>query len=121
MGGGEPPAAAEEDDDMADGAIGWFELNVPDIARATKFYGAILPWKLQAMEGYDGYVIVNVGENGIGALQASEAADPAGRATTLYFEVTDLEDTLERVKAEGGTVLQDRMEVPGPMWIGQVN
>ena len=105
---------------MADGTIGWWEIDVPDIARAQQFYGAVCPWTLQPMEGYEGYVIVQVNGTGIGALQASEAGDPSGRAVTLYFLVADLEDTLERARQAGGTVEQERMQVPGDQWIGLI-
>lgn|SRR6266545_4670366 len=103
---------------MADGAVSWWELDVPDVARAQEFYGAVCPWTFQAMEGYEGYVIVQVDGNGIGALQASESGAPSGRGVTLYFLVGDLEDTLERVRQGGGTVEQERMPVPGDQWIG---
>jgi len=105
---------------MADGAIGWWEIDVPDITRARQFYGAVCPWTLRPMEGYEGYVIVEVDGTGIGALQASEAGEPAGRGVTLYVDVADLEATLEKAKREGGTVLQERMEVPGPAWIALI-
>jgi predicted enzyme related to lactoylglutathione lyase len=103
---------------MTDGSISWFEIDVPDVARAQQFYGAVLPWTFQGMEGYEGYLIVQVGGLGIGAIQTSDAGDTAGRGVTLYFEVSDLEDALGRVAPAGGTVEQERMEVPGGQWIG---
>ena len=102
---------------MADGAISWWEMNVPDMERATAFYGAVAAWDLQPMEGFEGYVIVNVGGVGVGALQASQDGDPQGRSTRLYVEVSDLEDTLARVRQNGGTVEQERMPVPGDQWV----
>jgi uncharacterized protein len=103
---------------MADGAVSWFELDVPDVGRGQEFYGSVLPWTFQPMEGYEGYVIVQVDGTGLGGLQASDAGQPSGRAVTLYFQVADLEDTLSRVKQGGGTVEQERMQVPGESWIG---
>jgi predicted enzyme related to lactoylglutathione lyase len=103
---------------MVDGAISWWEIDVPDIGKAQQFYSAITPWTLQAMEGYEGYVIANLEGVGIGALQASTDADPSGRGTRLYVLVSDLEDTLARVREAGGTVEQERMPVPGDQWIG---
>ncbi len=104
---------------MADGAVTWFELDVPDAGKAQQFYGSVIPsWTLQPMEGFEGYVIISVGGVGIGALQASDAGEPSGRVNRPYMEVSDLEDTLARVKQGGGTVEQERMEVPGGQWIG---
>lgn len=103
---------------MADGAVSWWEIDVPDIQKGTAFYSAITNWKLAPMEGYEGYVIATLGESGIGALQASQDPDPAGRGTRIYIEVSDLEDTLAKVRQAGGTVQQERMEIPGGGWIG---
>ena len=102
---------------MPDGAINWWEIDVPDIGKATAFYSAITNWQLAPMEGFEGYVIVNAGGVGIGALQASQDGDPSGRGTRLYVEVSDLEDTVARVRQAGGTVEQERMPVPGDQWI----
>jgi uncharacterized protein len=102
---------------MADGAITWWELDVADVGRAQQFYGDVCPWTFQPMEGYEGYVIVQVQGTGIGALQASDAGEPSGCGVRLYVEVADLEDTIERVRRAGGTVEQERMQVPGDQWI----
>jgi len=103
---------------MTNGSFNWFEMDVPDVARAQEFYGAVYPWTFQPMEGMEGYVMVQVGDQAIGALQASEGAQPAGRTIRMYFLVDDLEDTLARVRQAGGTVKDERMEVPGGQWIG---
>ena len=102
---------------MADGAITWFELDVPDIAGAQEFYGAVCPWTFQPMEGYEGYAIIQVEGSGVGALQASDAGQPSGRAVRQYVQVADLEDTLARVERGGGSVDQGRMPVPGDQWL----
>ena len=104
---------------MADGAVSWWEIDVPDVAKAQQFYGSVIPsWTFQPMEGFEGYVLVNLGGVGIGALQASDGTEPSGRATRLYMDATDLEDTLARVRQGGGTVEQERMPIPGDQWIG---
>jgi predicted enzyme related to lactoylglutathione lyase len=36
----------------------------------------------------------------------------------VYLEVSNLEDALARVRQGGGTVEQERMQVPGDQWIG---
>lgn len=105
---------------MADGDISWFEINVPDAQRAQAFYGSVFAWGFDPMPGFEGYVLVRAGDRQIGALQASTDPDPAGRHVTLYFEVPDLEGALERARTGGGTVTQERMEVPGNQWIGLV-
>jgi predicted enzyme related to lactoylglutathione lyase len=104
---------------MAEGSNSWWEIDVADVDRAKQFYGSVLPaWTLKPMEGFEGYVIVEVGGAGIGAIQASEDGNGATRGVRLYFDVSDLEDTLARVKQGGGTVEQERMQIPGDAWIG---
>lgn len=103
-----------------DGEITWWELDVPDVERAKQFYGAVCPWQFESMQGFDGYVLVKVGDTQIGALQASDAGQPSGRGVTLYVQVADLEGTLERARSAGGTVEHERSEVPGNQWFGQV-
>ena len=105
---------------MADGEITWWELDVPDVQGAQQFYGAITPWSFETMQGFESYVIVKNGDRQIGAIQASDAGEPAGRRVMLYVEVSDLEDTLRRAAAAGGTVEQERQEVPGNQWFGLV-
>ena len=102
----------------ADGTITWWEIDVPDAAQARRFYEAVTPWKLTPMEGMETYVFVNLGDTMVGALQQSTDGDPSGRGTRLYLQVSDLEDTLAKVRQAGGTVEQERMEVPGNQWIG---
>lgn len=104
---------------MAEGAVTWWEIDVPDAAKARQFYETVCPaWTLQPMEGMEGYVIVNVEGVGVGALQASTDGEPSGRGTRLYAEVSNLEDTLARVQQSGGKVERERMPIPGDQWIG---
>jgi predicted enzyme related to lactoylglutathione lyase len=102
---------------MADGTFSWFEIDVPDVEKAKQFYGAITPWTLQPMEGFEGYVIVSLNGQGMGALQSSQDGDPSGRGTRIYLDVSRLEDTLAQVRRAGGTVEQERMPIPGNQWV----
>lgn len=104
---------------MANGSFSWFEIEVPDAAAGMSFYGSVYGWTFHEMEGSGGgYQMIHVGDQAIGALQASENGDPSGRATRDYFDVDDLEGALDRVREGGGSVQQERMEIPGGQWIG---
>jgi predicted enzyme related to lactoylglutathione lyase len=105
---------------MANGQVTWFEIDVPDVERGRAFYGDVFGWAFDAMPGMDTYLMIRAGETQIGALQGSTEGAPSGRDVTLYVEVADLEAALERAKSGGGTVDQERMEVPGSQWIGLV-
>jgi predicted enzyme related to lactoylglutathione lyase len=105
---------------MAQDHIVWFEIDVPDAEKASAFYSAVFGWTFDSMPGMEGYPMAKAGEKMLGALQASEDAEPAGRGVRLYFEVDDLEAAVERVRSAGGTVESERHEIPGG-WIALVN
>lgn len=104
---------------MAESGVSWWEIDVPDVKQAQQFYELVCPgWTFQPMEGFEGYVIVNVAGTGAGALQASTDSEPSGRGIRLYVDASNLEDTLSRVRQGGGKVEQERMPIPGDQWIG---
>jgi predicted enzyme related to lactoylglutathione lyase len=104
---------------MADGDITWFELNVPDVEAAKRFYGAVLPWTFDSPPEFGGYTFINAGGRMIGALNVSSDPAPAGRTVTLYVQVPDLEGALEQARSAGGTVVRERQPVPGDQWYAQ--
>jgi predicted enzyme related to lactoylglutathione lyase len=104
---------------MMNGSMNWFEIDVPDAAEAQRFYAVVYPWTFEIVEGSGGgYIVAQVGGQGIGALVASEGIAPTGRNCGPYFQVAGPEDARRRVHRAGGTVQQERMVVPGGLWIG---
>ena len=105
----------------APGRIGWHELSAGDGPAAFAFYSGLFGWtKGEAMP---------MGEHGVYQLFAT-GGEPVGGMLTkmpdcprpfwlLYFNVATLDAALDRVRAGGGTVIVEPMEVPGGSWIGQ--
>lgn len=91
------------------------ELRTGNLAKATQFYGRLFDWRLQETELPQGnYVMIQPGEGTGGGMTQCPAE---GSAQWLaYVQVEDMDDTLQRAKSLGATVLQDVTEVPDAGW-----
>lgn len=88
--------------------IAWFELQVPDLEAAKKFYGELFGWSFTEFDGAAGYVIISSGETMYGGLQQADG-DLAGRRVNVVFDAdavaaATLEDLLARTEAAGGRI-----------------
>jgi len=97
------------------GAFSWSELLTSDPARAAEFYGSLFGWKIEAMDMPGGtYRVAKLGETALAGLMA--CPDPSSKqppAWGCYVTVADVDQTLEKVAALGGTVVMPPMDVPG--------
>ncbi len=78
------------------GELSWFEMGVPDAARAQRFYGGLLGWTFESM-GEGGAVISTA--QGRGGLHPGDDA----RQIVTYFQVDDIEASVQQVRDLGGT------------------
>lgn len=100
--------------------VGWFEIYVQDMARATAFYEAIFQWQMTPMgnpdpEGFPGMEMCSF-PSSMTAYGASGALvkmpnTPSGGSTLVYFSCEDCAVILARVIAHGGTVVSDKMSI----------
>jgi predicted enzyme related to lactoylglutathione lyase len=88
------------------GEINWFELAVGDTSKAKKFFGSVLGWRTEPMEGQD-YNFISGGP--AGAIAPRSADLPASR---VYFATDDLDATLAKVADLGGKP-GEPMAIPG--------
>ena len=98
-----------------------FEIPADDPERAISFYEKVFGWKIKKWDGPIEYWLVTTGSDdqpGIdGGLTRRE--DPATQVETL-IDVKDLDDSLNKVKAQGGEVIHPRGPVPGVGWIAYI-
>ncbi len=97
------------------GAFSWSELMTPNPGAAAEFYGKLFGWTCKSMGAEMGnYLVANVGETGVGGIMATppEAKGMPPR-WGVYVTVTNVDETLKQVKALGGTVCMEAMDVPG--------
>jgi uncharacterized protein len=109
------------DRDPEVGEASWIELMTTDQPAAMKFYQDLFGWQpTEAMDMGDmgKYQMFNRGLRMIGGMmnKPKEMAQVPPH-WAIYFRVSDINAAAERVKANGGQILNGPMEVPGGDWI----
>ena len=99
--------------DYAPGTPSWVELSSPDTDASAAFYGALMGWSATEpgpVEETGGYRMFQQGEASIGGLMGHmQEGQPTAWAT--YISVADADETAAKVKAAGGTVALEPMDV----------
>jgi uncharacterized protein len=104
-------------------AIGWFDLYVDDIERATTFYETVLQVNLEALADPTGETAMRSFPGDIeaygaaGALVKSPHACPGVGGTMVYFSVDDCAVEEARVAAAGGKVLRPKFSIGQFGWV----
>lgn len=102
--------------------VGWFEIPVTDIDRATGFYRRIFGIDLQARRMGDALVAMfpsapgSTGTSGM-LVQAGEAV-PSPHGVMIYFTEPDIDGALARVEEAGGEVLVPCTSIGQYGWVG---
>lgn len=95
-----------------------FEIPVDDPDRARRFYGDVFDWRIAEWGGPVDYWLCTTGpetEAGINGALTRRSSETPGLG--LAIGVASLDDTLDRVPAAGGEVLQGRTPIPGVGWL----
>jgi predicted enzyme related to lactoylglutathione lyase len=116
---GSPEQRPEGPPEVGEGS--WHELMTTDADAAMTFYSDVFGWQpTEAMDmGEMGkYQMFNRPHGMIGGMmnKPKELANVPPH-WGIYFLVPDINAAVERVKANGGTILNGPMEVPGGDWI----
>ena len=117
------PASADQTPEGAPeiGEASWHELMTTDAPAAMRFYKEVFGWQpSEAMDmGEMGtYQMFNRPHGMIGGMmnKPPEMANVPPN-WQIYFRVPDINAAVERVKANGGRILNGPMEVPGGDWV----
>ena len=98
-------------------AIGWFDIYVDNLDRATKFYEKICKQKLEDLVDPTGETSMKVfvGEMNIygssGALVKSNYSKPGKGGTMVYFTVEDSTLNESEVKKLGGKIIRQKFSI----------
>jgi len=99
------------------GDASWHELMTTDAPAAMKFYGDLFGWQPgEAMDmGDQGKYHIFTRPHGMigGMMNKPPAMATVPPHWMIYFRVPDINAAVERVKANGGQILNGPMEVPG--------
>ncbi|MEK6674759.1 MAG: VOC family protein [Planctomycetota bacterium] len=87
-----------------------FELMTNNPEKCKAFYGKVFDWQFddQAMPGY---TLVRTGTDPSGGIFLKPPEAP-GVCLNVYFHVDDIDATLAKVSAAGGTVHVPKMSIP---------
>jgi predicted enzyme related to lactoylglutathione lyase len=99
------------------GTFCWFECGSRDVAKSKTFYTELFGWQAQDMPmpgGGGSYTILKAGGEDIAGMY--ELAGPQFEGVpsnwATYVAVEDVDETVKRGVALGGTVVMDAMDVP---------
>jgi predicted enzyme related to lactoylglutathione lyase len=94
------------------GVPSWVDLTTSDPAAARDFYSGLFGWELVVGPDEMGnYTMAKLKGKDAAGLGGQPAPEGVPSAWTTYFAVADLDATIVRVEAEGGTVLMAPMDV----------
>lgn len=103
------------------GHVGWRELHAGDLEAAKSFYSGQFGWTMTdavPMGEMGDYQLFDTAEGQSGGMMRKPAEVPAP-FWVFYFNVDGIDAAAERVRAAGGTVVMEPMEVPGGDWVLQ--
>lgn len=104
------------------GTIWWSELLAPETEKLTDFYANVIGWKVKVVDAEnhtlpprtpdDRYTTFSNGDAEVAGLMKANhpVAAHSGLGWFTYIEVADVDETIEKVEASGGSVLRDPVE-----------
>jgi predicted enzyme related to lactoylglutathione lyase len=100
------------------GTPNWADCATTDLLAAERFYSSVFRWIPERVVGSDGatYSIQRLNGNmvaGIYELNAEMLSMGVPPHWGTYIEVDDLDKTLDRVRASGGSVMDEPIDEPG--------
>lgn len=100
-----------------------FEIQADDLGRAKAFYEQTFGWKIEQMmtkeQGGMDYWGLTTREDGTPGINGGMYQRPADNKLTTYdctIQVPDIDKAIEDVRKNGGTIRQEKMEIPGVGW-----
>jgi predicted enzyme related to lactoylglutathione lyase len=101
---------------MKKNMVGWFEIPVIDMERATAFYNKVFDIEIQ-LQNFEGelmgwFPFVEGGEGAAGALiMQNELHKPNSHGVLVYFASEDVQIELDRVEGAGGIIVQEKTQI----------
>lgn len=102
---------------MGQPVVHW-ELWSEDPEAAAAFYEAVFDWKIRHLPDLNYRAVETGGEGGINGGIMKPQKGPWPGKLALYIDVDDLDVYAEKIRAAGGKIVVDKMDVPG---VGQLS
>ena len=95
-----------------------FEIPADNPDRACAFYRDVFAWQVQTWPGPVQYYLARTGAEGEPGIDGAIMPRPAaGQGQRCTIGVDSVDDYLEKVRQAGGTVLGEKMAIPGMGWV----
>lgn len=96
------------------GAPNWVDLATPDVEAATALYSCLFGWEIEKTASPMGdYFIGKIaGQQVAGMMEQTPDMSGMPAMWTTFFFVEDLDETVKRVEAAGGAILQKPFAIP---------
>ncbi|MGX9354959.1 VOC family protein [Roseobacteraceae bacterium S113] len=105
-------------------AVGWFDIFVDDLARATGFYETVLGRKLEPMDDPTGesemmsFPAEMSAYGAGGALTKAAHGRPGVGGTIIYFMVEDCDQQMARIEDAGGQIVRPKFSIGAFGFVG---
>lgn len=90
-----------------------FEINADEPERASKFYTAIFGWEIKNWGGPVPYWLITTGPDNVPGINGGIMNRWENQATINTVGVPNIEEYVEKVKAAGGSVVDEKKAIPG--------
>jgi len=95
--------------------VNWFEIPAKDINESKAFYETVFGIEMRLTEmgplTMAWFPADPEGTGATGTLIQSESYNPSYDGTMVYLSVKSIENTLEKVKENGGKVINEKMDI----------
>ena len=89
--------------------IRWVEIPAKNFERAVEFYNSVFGWEMEPMDwGTEKMACL---PNDEGAISFAPGFKPSKNGVLVSLNSDDLEETLAKVKANGGSVVQPKTKI----------
>jgi len=97
---------------MATGDFCHIQFSSTDIEKTKTFFKAIFGWTFQDIPGFETYAMFQTpGGLGGGVDIGPQAEPPSDQGPLLHIEVDDIEVTLTKIAANGGTMIVPKTKI----------
>jgi predicted enzyme related to lactoylglutathione lyase len=97
------------------------EIPADDAARARKFYEGLFGWETSEMPEYPNYFLFRLDpiERAGGAIGIRNQS--TGPQLRLYISVDSIDESLPKVTALGGKIVEPKTDIPGQGWYAVID
>ena len=99
------------------GTICWRELATRDLPTALDFYSKLFGWTLEQSKttplDYKEIIIDGSANGGMMAIDENWGPEPPPSHWSTYIAVTNADETVEKIKANGGSIRVPPFDAPG--------